>query len=102
MGKNINVKSALQLSLVVQIKKKNIEADWHYLEFACGICSKNLVFKHLSGLIQHLIVKRPEEKYGEGTIYVKKSGISLTCRDHRKEASKWRRAKWYWICLEKK
>ena len=60
--------------------QKHTEADWHYLEFECGICSKNLVFKTLAGLIRHIIVKRPEEKYGESTIYVKKSGILLTCR----------------------
>ena len=67
--------------------EKHIEADWHYLEFKCGICSKNLVFKSLAGLIRHVIAKPPEEETehghpdhkGEKVIW-KKSGILLTCR----------------------
>ena len=55
-----------------------MKADWHYLEFECGICSKNLVFQTLAGLIQHVMVKRPEEKVSQ--FHVKKSGAILTCR----------------------
>ena len=66
--------------------EKHIEASWHYLEFKCGLCSKNLVFKSLAGLIRHVIAKRPEEETehshpdhkGEKVIW-KKSGILLTC-----------------------
>lgn len=58
--------------------EKHIKSDWHYLEFECGICSKNLVFKTLAGLIQHVMVKRPEEKVSQ--FHVKKSGTTLTCR----------------------
>ena len=67
--------------------QKHTEANWHYLEFECGICSRNLVFKSLAGLIRHVIAKRPEEETeskhpdykGEKMIW-KKSGILLKCR----------------------
>ena len=67
--------------------QKHIDADWHYLEFKCGVCSKNLVFKSLAGLIRHIIVKRNEEQtehphpdYKGKMVVWKKSGILMTCR----------------------
>ena len=59
----------------------------HYLEYYCCICYKELVFKHLGGLIKHVVVKESEEvrpypndKFARKTFKMLKSGILLTCK----------------------
>ena len=67
------------------------ETGEHYLSYYCGICSKELVFKHFAGMINHVIAKQSEEvkissdfvsAAGKREGYFKniKSGILLTCK----------------------
>ena len=57
------------------------ETGQHYLAFYCCICCKQLVFKHLGGLVKHVVVKQSEEETPHGLKLVK-SGILLTCKSH--------------------
>ena len=64
----------------------HINRGWHYLSFFCKQCQKTLVFKHLVGLIEHVIVKQSVgEAEFEGIKYKKyQSGILVTCKSHVK------------------
>ena len=54
----------------------------HYLAFHCSICSKELVFKHLGGVIEHVVVKQSEgqQEYNGQKWKIYKSGILLSCK----------------------
>ena len=64
------------------------ETGDHYLAFYCCICCKELVFKHLGGLINHVVVKQnvevlprmDGEEFKGRTIKWLNSGILLTCK----------------------
>ena len=62
--------------------QEHIKEGWHYLTFYCKQCSKTIVFKHLSGLIDHTIVKQSEGEVEYDGIKSKtyKSGILVTCK----------------------
>ena len=62
--------------------EKHINEGWHYLNFYCKQCKKTLVFKHLGGLINHVIVKQSvgEVHSGGETWKEYKSGILVTCK----------------------
>ena len=62
--------------------EKHIREGWHYLTYYCKQCQKTLVFKHLGGLIEHVIVKQSEgEQEFDGTKWkIYKSGIMVTCK----------------------
>ena len=65
------------------VLEKHIRVGWHYLSYYCKQCKKTLVFKHLGGLIEHVIVKQSEgEDIGsDGTKWKQyKSGILVTCK----------------------
>ena len=61
---------------------KHQDSDWHYLRYHCPVCFKDLVFKNLGGLIEHIIVKRSEgEEELDGHKWkIYKSGILLDCK----------------------
>ena len=66
--------------------QKHIDTGWHFLKFQCSICEKQLVFKTLQGLIEHLEAKQTEVKteYKGRTFKSYKSGINVTCKSsHR-------------------
>ena len=73
--------------------QEHIETGRHYLKFNCPVCLQKLVFKHLGGLIEHVVVKHSEgEQEYEGHIgssFISrkwkfyKSGILLTCKSDR-------------------
>ena len=61
----------------------------HYLAFYCCICYKELAFKHLAGLINHVVVKQnvveepctdEDGQFTGGTKKWLNSGILLTCK----------------------
>ena len=70
--------------------QEHIATGRHYLKFHCPICLQELVFKHLGGLIEHVVVKQSEgEQEYEGQVRsgfisrkwkIYKSGILLTCK----------------------
>ena len=62
--------------------QEHIETGRHHLKFHCPICLQELIFKHLGGLIEHVVVKHSEgEQDYEGQKYrIYKSGILLTCK----------------------
>ena len=62
--------------------QKHISEGDHYLTYYCKQCQKELVFKHLGGLIKHVIVKQSEgeQESGEYTWKIHKSGMLVTCK----------------------
>ena len=64
------------------------ESGGHYLPFYCCICNKELVFKHLGGLIEHVVAKQSEKNifYPEdgSNLKLMQSGITLTCKSRLK------------------
>ena len=62
--------------------EKHLDEGWHYFSFYCKQCKKTLVFKHLKGLIDHVIVKQSEgeQESGEYKWKIHKSGMLVTCK----------------------
>ena len=66
--------------------QKHMDTGQHFLKFQCSICEKQLVFKTVQGLVEHLEAKQTEvTKVRKGhTLKSYKSGITVTCKSsHR-------------------
>ena len=61
--------------------KRHIREDDHHTSYYCSACNSNLVFKHLGGLINHVIVKEISGFSSRKLVcIIHKSGMVVTCK----------------------